>query len=776
MIGRSLGRYRILEPLGEGGMGRVYLAEDPSLGRRVAIKVLPAELSRDAAFRARLLLEARLASALNHPNILTVHDLGEQDGTLYVATELVDGVTLREWAAGRGSGPPAEVLALVRQATRALAVAHAQGLVHRDLKPENLMVRRDGLLKILDFGLARSVSPEPDQATMLRTAPGTILGTAPYMSPEQVLGQPAGPGSDVFSIGTLLYELLTGCHPFTAGSAVETMHRILHDTPDPPSTLVPGLPSALDFVLAKALARDPSRRHATARDLDIDLEACEAAIAASASRGATPGAAPPPATPMAAGDAPRAIAVLPFKHIGGSAELDYLGIGLADALITRLSTSPDLVVRATSSIARYEKSPVDTRHVAQELEVSAVLDASFQRAGSRFRATARLIEEPGGRALWAGKIDLDFDDIFTVQDEVASGIANALSARLGGVGRGRYTPSPQVFELYLRAREPDRTHSREGLLSKIGLVEQAVAREPMYADAWAYLAKLLQSMVDAGYDSDEAWTRRADEACRRALEIDPGHSYARYARGGLDLVRGRKREAYRAFVARHREHPNDFQPLHYLAYVFRLCNLVDRALAAERLAIERDPSLPWSYWSSIHLLADSRRDAEAAALLEQAQVRFPDHATTHLFPLALMRNQGRFAEIVEEAPRISLSADDARARFDWAYALIRLGRPDEARSHIGILEPFARVDMDFAASQAVLVGWLGERDAAFGHLARAAELGNDSVYLYEREDLYGPLHGDPRWAPFLAARRERAESHRDELLWPIDLGAGEGGR
>ncbi|MEO6463603.1 MAG: hypothetical protein ABIP29_11060, partial [Candidatus Eisenbacteria bacterium] len=234
--------------------------------------------------------------------------------------------------------------------------------------------------------------------------------------------------------------------------------------------------------------------------------------------------------------------------------------------------------------------------------------------------------------------------------------------------------------------------------------------------------------------------------------------------------------AYHAFAARHRDHPNDFQPLHYLAYVFRLCNLVDRALAAERLAIERDPSVLWSYRSSFRLLADNRRDAEAAVLLEQAQVRFPDLVMTRLFPLALLLNQERFAEIVEEAPKISQSADDPQARFKWAYALIRLGRPDEARSHVAILEPFARVDMDFAASQAALLGWLGERDAAFGHLARAAELGNDSVYIYEREDLYGPLHGDPRWAPFLAARRERAESYRDELRWPIDLDATEGGR
>src|SRR5687768_7665173 len=269
MVGTQLGRYRILEPLGEGGMGRVFLAEDPSLGRKVAIKVLPPELSRDTGYRARLLVEARSASALNHPNILTVYDLGEHEQTLFVAMELVDGVTLREWAHERRR-TPAEIFALVRQATRALAVAHAQGLVHRDLKPENMMVRRDGILKVLDFGLARSTSLEIGQATVLESTPGAILGTAPYMSPEQVLGQSAGPASDVFSMGTIVHELLTGRHPFAAASPVEIMHRILQETPVAPSTLVPGLPPAIDFVLAKAFARDVARRYANAHDLDVD--------------------------------------------------------------------------------------------------------------------------------------------------------------------------------------------------------------------------------------------------------------------------------------------------------------------------------------------------------------------------------------------------------------------------------------------------------------------------------------------------------------------------
>jgi TolB-like protein/tetratricopeptide (TPR) repeat protein len=760
MIGRNLGRYRITALLGEGGMGRVYGAEDPALGRRVAIKVLAPAYSADSEFRERLVFEARSASALNHPNILTVFDLGEEDGTLWLATELVDGRSLGAWA-GERARTPAEILALVRQATGALAVAHAQGLVHRDLKPDNLMVRRDGLLKILDFGLARSVA-RAEGATMRHTAPGTILGTAPYMSPEQVLGQPAGPPSDVFSIGTILHELLAGRHPFAADSAVETMARILQETPAPPSALVPGLPAALDFVLAKALARDPKRRYPAAGDLDVDLESCETALAAAAPRR------PQREAAAAAAQGPRAIAVLPFKQIGGSAEFDYLGIGLADAVITRLSTSPDLVVRATSSIARFEKLPVETQHVARELAVSAVLDASFQRAGSRFRATARLIEEPGGRALWAGKIDVAFDDIFAVQDEVADGIAAALSARLRAVDGARHTPAPEVFALYLRSREPDRTGTREGMLHKIGLVEQALARDAEYADAWAYLGKLQQSMVDAGFDSDPAWYVRAEESCRRALALDPEHSYARYVQGSIDLVRGRKREAWNAFVARHREHPNDFQPLHYMGYVLRLSNRTDDALDIERLACTKDPGTPWAAWSIVRLLAELGRDDEAAAEMERVRIRFADSPLVRGLPLMLLRNQGRFEEVVAQAEG---SGEEPRVAFERAYALLRLGRRDEAEAPFRAVHAHAPIDMDFAAYCAALHAWRDERDIAFASLERAAELGNDCVYLLERADLFGPLHDDPRWPACLAAASARAEACGEFLRWPPEPAA-----
>jgi serine/threonine protein kinase len=761
MLGTTLGRYRILSPLGEGGMGRVFLAEDPVLARRVAIKVLPPEFAADTERRSRLLHEARTASALNHPNILTVHDLGDENGLLYVAMELIEGQTLGEWAR-KAKRCPADILRLMRQAAGALAVAHAAGLVHRDLKPENLMVREDGLLKILDFGLARSVARVPDGETMAHTMPGTVLGTAPYMSPEQVLGQPAGPPSDVFSMGIMLYELLAGVHPFEGSSPVDTMHRILHESPAPPSGRDSVLPPELDFVVLKALAKEPQRRYATAKELDVDLETCERSL------GASPAAA---AAPMAG--APRALAVLPFKNIGGNPELNYLGVGLADAVITRLSTSPDLIVRATSSIARYENQPTDPRHVAQELGVTAVLDASFQRAGNRFRATARLVEAPGGQALWAGKVDLDFADIFEVQDQVANGIATALTARLSGEAkRGalvaqRFTPSPEAYELFLRGQEAARSGSLVGLRRAIEVTERAVAIEPGYANAWAFLGNLYHGMTDSGLDPDPRWYPKAEQAFSAALAIDPEHAYAHCYRSMLYLVHGKKREAYRGFVASYSKLPNLWMLHHYAGYLLRLSGMPDECLRVELLAHRMDPSVPWPCWTLARLHLALGRFEAAAEWVERVLTRFPNHPQTLGVQLLKLRKERRFEEAVAVAEqtkdRIQITPWN---HLEWAMSLIHLGRLDEARPHVAEAEPAAALDMDCAAGTAAAHAMLGDPDRAFRHLQRAVELGNDGLYYCEDATLFGGLRTDPRWEPFLSGVRERVTQFRREFRWP----------
>jgi eukaryotic-like serine/threonine-protein kinase len=753
VIGATLGRYRILEPLGEGGMGRVYLAEDPVLGRKVAVKVLPPEFSSDPERRQRLLHEARAASALNHPNILTVYDLGESDGALYVAMERIEGCTLREWARGRNR-PPIEVLRLARQALAALGAAHATGLVHRDLKPENIMVRGDGLLKILDFGLARSVSP----GALARTAtlPGTILGTAPYMSPEQVLGQPAGPASDLFSFGTILYELLTGRHPFAAGTAVETMHRILHESPEAPSRVNRALTADFDFVLAKALSKEASRRHGSAHDLDVDVETleCGCGVAAPVTGGADAG--------------PRAIAVLPFRNIGGDPELGYLGVGLADAVITRLSSSPDLVVRATSSVAAYQNQAVDPRRVGAELDVSAVLDASFQKIGERFRATARLVETASGRSLWAGKVDLRFDDIFEVQDQVAQGIAEGMTARLEQAGSlgSAYAPTAAAYELVLRGAEAFRGADAAGFRRAIDLFEEAVRLEPRYADAWAHLGWACFGMIDGGFDFDPAWKTRAREALARGLALDPENVMARFGMAALRMTEGAKSEAYQALADARRRAPNHSQVHHYISYLLRLCDMLDESLAASRFARGLDPASAWPWWTALRIRALQGDLKGAREELDAYVVQFGPRARTATSHLALLAFEGRYQEMIDFVATGAGSIGSSA--FEIGFAWIKLGKPENAAQAIERCERFAVLDMDAAANVAVLRGHLGELDVAFVHLERAAALGNDCLHFYENPAFFAPLFGDPRWKPFLDGVRGRVARWKREFKWPPD--------
>lgn len=780
MVGTTVGRFKVLEQLGAGGMGEIYLAEDPVLGRRLAVKVLPEEFTHDRDRRERLLNEARAASALNHPNIVVVHDAGETDGRLWIAMERIEGETLRTWATPRKS--PAQILRVIRQAVAALAVAHDAGLVHRDLKPDNLMIRSDGLLKILDFGLVRSVSPDIGARTA--TMPGTILGTAPYMSPEQVLGQPAGPASDLFSIGTILYELLTGRHPFRGTSAVETMHQILHDTPERPSAVNPALTPDFDFVLGKVLSKEQARRHSSARDLDHDLDTLECGCLATY-----------PVAPPEPGAGPRAIAVLPFKNIGGDQALAYLGVGLADAVITRLATSPDLVVRATSSVLQFEDQAVDPRHVAQILDVTAVLDASFQRAGDRFRATARLIETPSGRSLWAGKVDVRNEDIFEVQDQVAQGIADALTARITSESpsaeSASYTPSARAFELVMRAREEVRGNLRESYLKAAEHLEAAVKLEPNYSLAWVDLGRVYHSMIDGGYESDPVWYGKSEQAIRRAMTLDPNSPDAIFAWGAHQLVRGNKPEAYTAFCESARRMPNNWLVWHYVAYLFRLSNMLDEAVAAGEHTVSIDPSIPWAYWGLVRIHAYRHDETQAREWLERTTNRFGSHPRGYLMEMLLLSHLGRHEEVIALWERQNHPGTEIRKEtafhatwFYVGFAMYQVGRKEEGMRFMDWAAPEAEVDMDAAMDAAC--GWAhrGEPNKAFRALDRAVELGQDLLSVYRDSARYGPLHGDPRWPLFLERVERRAAQWKRAFRWPLPdepvvaprpLGPGRGG-
>jgi serine/threonine-protein kinase len=517
--GTRLGPYEIVDLLATGGMGEVYRARDHRLGREVAVKTLPSASLADPSRRRRFDQEARAAGALNHPNILAVYDVGTEADGPYVVCELLEGDTLGGRLRGRpGPLPVAEAFALARQIAAGLAAAHEKGIVHRDLKPANVFVTADGRAKILDFGLAKWLpAAGPPEATDA-TRPGTLLGTVGYMSPEQLRGEPADRRSDIFSFGTVLYEMLSGRRAFGGGSAAENMSAILREEPVP----LPGVPAALDAVVQRCLRKRAEDRFPSGRHL---LSALDAATSGAVSV--------PPAAPS--------IAVLPFANLSADPDQDYFCEGLAEELITALARLPGLRVAARSSSFRFKGRGADLREVGTELHVDRVLEGSVRKAGGRLRVAVQLVDVRDGYQLWSERFDRSLEDVFAVQDEIAAQVARTLAPALTAgeaarAGRSR-TPDLEAYHLYLRGRHSWNKRHQGGLQTAVRYFAGAVDRDPAYAAAYAGLADtygLLALDVYGVLAPSEAMPR-AKAAAERALDLEPGLADARAARAWVRL-------------------------------------------------------------------------------------------------------------------------------------------------------------------------------------------------------------------------------------------------
>ncbi|MBV8203119.1 MAG: protein kinase, partial [Acidobacteria bacterium] len=477
--GSCLGPYEVVELLGAGGMGQVYRARDPRLRREVAIKVLSFRCLAHPEQLRRFEHEARAASALNHPNILAVFDIGSERGIPYLVTELLEGETLQGRIRG-GPLPPRECLEVARQAAAGLAVAHEKGIVHRDLKPANLFLTRDSRLKILDFGLAKQTAYLEDSAfSTAATVPGTVLGSAGYMSPEQVRGQEVDARSDLFSFGAVLYEMLAGSRAFTGASAAETMIAVL--TQEPPALpAASAVPPAVESLLRRCLRKDPAERPQGSRELCACLEQLTQALGSGA--GAGPAAAAPgaeaAAAPAAAPAARHAIAVLPFVNLTGDPDQDYFCEGMADELIDALLRLEDLRVGARLAVSRFRgKSQEAIRRIGERPRVDTLLQGSVRKAGSRLRVTVQLVNVADGCHVWSERYDREMADVFAVQDEIALRVVEALRLRLAAPGPAPRAPrhgvDVEAYHLYLRGRYYWNKRLDAGLREGLRCFEQA---------------------------------------------------------------------------------------------------------------------------------------------------------------------------------------------------------------------------------------------------------------------------------------------------------------
>ena len=512
--GTLLGPYEIVAPIGAGGMGEVYRAHDARLRRDVALKILPAAFAGDPD-RVRLFgREGRAAAALNHPNIVAIYDVGSQDGMSYVVTELLEGDTLRERLAGPAL-PVRKAIDYCIQIARGLAATQAKGITHRDLKPENLFLTKAGLVKILDFGLARYSGARPEDARpadldteTMETDPGKVLGTVGYMSPEQVRGLVADARSDLFSLGVVLYEMVSGRRAFTGESSVEVMNAILKE--EPPE-LDAALPPSLDRIIRRCLEKNPDERFQTALDLAFALES----ISGITERRAQPHAS------SATSDQP-SLAVLPFTFLSPVEGKESLSLGFADALITSLGSLQNFLVLPTSAILKYPGG-VDPKSVSQDLQAHYVLQGNIQKLGSRWRVTFQLHDAKAGRTVVTSKYDFNLEDVFEIQDEICQRVADSLSGEFRSGAprmRDRYSKDPYAYDEYLRGLKASFSDTPEIMEEALLHLSQAAERDPDFALAHAALARVLVEKHRI-FDPRRNTGERAEYHARRALELDP---------------------------------------------------------------------------------------------------------------------------------------------------------------------------------------------------------------------------------------------------------------
>ncbi len=681
-----IGRYRVLSLLGAGGMGRVFLAEDSDLGRRVAIKVISPDHDESAGRSRRFLQEARLASAVSHPNIAQIFEIGEADGVAFIVMEFVEGEPL----SARLQQGPLEwtgVVDLALQLFDALDEAHAHHVVHRDLKPANLVATPRGRLKILDFGLATMVGGEnAHDATRLQTDPGVILGTVHYMSPEQALGRDVDARTDIFSAGIVLYQLLTARLPFAGASTTETLDRIVHAQPDSIARLNYAAPLELERIVRKTLEKEPARRYQTARDVVIDLNNLKRDTDSSVQ--ATAPAARLTRKPAKALDS---LAVLPLATADADAEIDYLADGITESVIDALSQLPKLKVMARSTVFRYKGRHVDAQTVGRELGVRAVLLGRLQRIGDRIVMRGELVDAVDGSHLWGGQFQREAADVLAMQEGLAQEIAEQLRLRLTRDDRRRlqkrHTQNVRAYEAYMRGRFQIAKRTNEGFARAIEYFEAAITEDGRYALAYSGLADCYTLMGAGAYvESPDAATALARKAAETAIGLDDQLAEAHSALGFVRFRIDWDWPAAEASLKRACDINPGYAPAHHrYALLLTAIGRHDEAIAEIRRAYELDPLsliIGTAYGRILHF---SRRYQEAVAQLRHT-----------------LEIDGQFRQ----------------AHFDLGMSFAQLGRFDDAR---GELEPL----LEGADRRSVMLAVLGNVYAVSGDTARALAVASE---------------------------------------------------
>jgi eukaryotic-like serine/threonine-protein kinase len=787
MIGQTISHYRILEKLGGGGMGVVYKAEDTKLGRFVALKFLPEELSEDPHAGERFQREAHAASALNHPHICTIYEVGEADGQTYIAMEYVEGRLLSK--AIPPEGLPAEmVLRYGAQIAGALAHAHARGIVHRDLKSSNALITPEGRAKVLDFGLAkRLASSEQDEETrseLSLTEAGAVVGTVPYMAPEVLRGAPADARSDIWALGIILYEMAAGQRPFRGTSGFALSAAILREDLPP---LPPHVPAGLRVVTQRCLLKEPGLRYQRAEEACSALEAVasgtgqvHAGLAArprlgarQLSRGALLGISGALLALLVlvvlsverwrdhlfGGAAPRhfeSLAVLPLENLSHDPAQEYFVDGMTEILITDLAKIGGLKrVISRNSVMQYRNTKKSLEEIARELNVDAVVTGAVMRAGQRVRVTVQVIEAATQRNLWADSYERDMHDVLAMQNEVASGIAQEIHITLTLQERAQLAAaspvSPRAHENYLKGRYYWNKRTPDALKKGLDYFQQAIAEDPGYALAYAGLADSYILLVNLGVLELDVAVPNATAAAKKALELDDKLAEAHASLGIASLYDHLNwRAAEKEFKLAIQLNPNYASAYQWYASTLAIIGRPEELVRNARRAQELDPLslIINSYLGRAYYLSREYGKAieQCQKTLEMDQ-KFP---VAHLFLGMAYTQKGRHEEAIAEIRKaVDLSEETPTMVAVLGYAYAAAGERGEALKILrSVLEP-AKTKFGSSADTAMIYAGLGEKDQAFKWLERAYGEGSLWTTSLKLDPKLDSLRADPRFADLL---------------------------
>ncbi|HYH06426.1 MAG TPA: protein kinase [Thermoanaerobaculia bacterium] len=788
--GTRLGPYEIVQPIGSGGMGDVYRARDTRLDRDVAVKVLPERYARDPEARMRFEREAKAVAALAHPNILSIHDFGLTEERAFSVTELLEGQTLRH-RMHEGPIPWRKVVEIGAALADGLAAAHAKGIIHRDLKPENIYLTGDGRVKILDFGIAQFTRPEPEESedidpslmptAPMKTDPSAVVGTAGYMAPEQLRGEPVDATTDIFSLGSVLYEMVTGKAAFIRKTVIDSLSAILTDTPDVFTVSERMIPYELARVIQRCLEKNKDERFQSARDLAFALRAIGTATSLSfeapAERkrrwkiwGAIALAAIVAAisfllvrdvdvqvTPRESANVRRpirSIAILPFVNATGDREAEYLSDGVTETLINTLAQVRDLRVMSRTSVFHYKDKSPNPSAVGRDLRVSAVVLGRIESVGDRLVVSAELVDTSDNALIWGNRYTIARADLFNVQQSIATEISRMLRLQLTGreeILTKRHTADARAYELYLKGRFQWNKRNAEGLYAAIALFNQAIEIDPQYALAYAGLADCYNLLdIWAGLPTRETFPR-AKAAAQKALAIDDSlaeaHTSLAYAIQTYEWDWTAAEREYRRAIELS---PNYATARQWYAEMLTATGRFDEAAAQGRKALELDPMSPIINavvaWNSTM----ARRYGVAIEQGQQTTNLFPDFLAGHAYLGLALLESGRPKDAIPEL-EASQKLADIVVIFTW---LIRAhhaaGDGATASRLLEELEQRGRREYLPPYYMAALYAHLGDHERAFEELDRALRERTGALVWTKVDPALDPLRKDARFAKILA--------------------------